>query len=128
MKVRWTTGSIRFRISPQELAALTHGLDVSLELDLPGAILIAALRPTDGATAILADSNTIILHLSDSDCKKLAEPDIEGVYFLTNSEPAVRYFVEKDFPCVHRGAPEALEVESETFTPPKGFRARHGAH
>jgi hypothetical protein len=33
----------------------------------------------------------------------------------------IRYFIEKDFPCVHRRAADALESPSETFAPPSSF-------
>jgi hypothetical protein len=46
------------------------------------------------------------------------------VYFQTADSAPFRYFIEKDFPCVHPRAAEALEPRTETFPPPPDFEAR----
>jgi hypothetical protein len=38
--------------------------------------------------------------------------------------PPIRYFVEKDFPCVHPRPVDAMGEPSETFAPPPGFGVR----
>lgn len=123
MKVRWTTGSIRFRITPGELTALTAGEPVSIALAVPGGSWIAAIRPGAARTEIALAGGTLTLSLTDGDRNRLAAPAAEGVYFKTGD--GLRHFVEKDFPCVHPGAPEAEEAPSQTFAPPAGFAARH---
>jgi hypothetical protein len=66
------------------------------------------------------------LLLSREDQKKLAYPEVQGVYFTTNRSGIglIRYFIEKDFPCIHPRAADALEGPSETFAPPPGFVAK----
>ena len=82
------------------------------------------LRPSDGETTLASDQHGVYLSLSAADRAALADPEAEGVYFQIEQPSSLRYFVEKDFPCVHKPAPEAGEGASETFTPPSGFEAR----
>lgn len=137
MKVRWTGQSVRLRISPSELDCLLRGGDVIETLLLPyGGSWSATLAVADDATGsgevrepgLALEDGNLRLTLSPSELARLAAPEAEGVYFETaGQQPSVRYYVEKDFPCAHPGAPEAREPPAETFAPPPGFKERHGA-
>lgn len=128
MKIRWTNHSLRLRITPSELEALERDEVVRAELVLPGGGLPgggwrAAVCPGE-ATSIEMIEGEVRLFLSRADRDQLARPDQEGVYFQTSSPPALRYFIEKDFPCVHPRAAEILEPPGETFAAPPGFEQR----
>lgn len=86
----------------------------------------ATLAPAT-ETSLGLENNSLRLTLSPSDRTRLAVPETEGVYFETTGQMSVRYYVEKDFPCAHPGAPEAKEPPAETFAPPPGFKERHNA-
>ncbi len=124
MKIRWTAGGVRLRITPTELTAITEGEPVSEALPLTG--WAVRVVPTEGVTALAADGPALTLALSRADSVRLAEPDREGVYFQQDGPTPLRYLIEKDFPCVHPHAAEALEPPTETFAEPTGFRERKG--
>ena len=125
MKVRWNRGSIRLRITPTEFQAITQGEAVQEAIAFPGKqIWNVTLRPSDAETTLASDQHGIYFSLSRIDRSRLADPETEGVYFELPQPAALRYYVEKDFPCVHKPAPEAGEGAAETFTPPPGFEAR----
>ena len=127
MKVRWNGGSIRLRITPTELQAIQDGEPVREELRLPGGSRWAAqIVPTPGKTGLTVAGDILTLALSRADAGRLAAPDAEGVYFQHDGDPPLRYFLEKDFPCVHPRAIEALEPSTETFAEPDDFRERKG--
>lgn len=119
MKIRWTENSVRLRIAPEELQALQEGRTVIEEFSFPGGQWRLALCPA-AATALAGEGGELRFSLSAADCGKLAAPDVEGVYFQ-QSEPALRYCVEKDFPCAHPRANESGETPGATFAPPPGF-------
>ncbi len=128
MKIRWTQHSVRFRITPSELAAIERGERVEETLALPdNASWSAAIVPAEGATSLHFASNQLRVSLSEADRQLLAEPDREGVYFTQDSENGLQFFIEKDFPCAHPRASETLEPATETFTPPAGFEERKNA-
>jgi hypothetical protein len=126
MKVRWTSESVRFRITPGELGRLRAGESVSTRLRVPGGSWEATVTPGGGPTALRgAGPGALTLHLAVSDLERLRDPDAEGVYFRPpGGEAPVRYFIEKDFPCAHPRPAEARE-DAETFDPPPGFAERH---
>ena len=125
MKVRWNRDSIRLRITPTEFEAITNGQAVHEGIAFPGMQLWnVTLRPSSTETMIAADQHGVYFSLSEIDRAKLSDPEAEGVYFQMDQPTTLRYFVEKDFPCVHKPAPEAGEGATETFTPPSGFDAR----
>lgn len=130
MKVRWSTSSLRFRVTPTELDRLLRGEAIGVALALPGAGGWAVtMRPSAEPTGLAAGPEGITLALSSEDLARLADPSAEGVYFSTRSEPPLRYFVEKDFPCAHPHAEEACEEETERFAPTGRYLLRkHGAH
>lgn len=122
MKVRWTQGSLRLRITPSELAAMGRGEGVGEQLKVPGgACWRVRLQPGE-ATQITSHDGDVVLLLSPSDRERLAVPETEGVYFQTAD--GLRYLVEKDFPCAHPRAAEALEPPAETFIAPDDFERR----
>ncbi len=125
MKVRWNRDSIRLRITPSEFQAITQNGEVREGIAFPGMqFWSVALQPSDAETTLTSDQGGVSLSLSAEDREKLADPEAEGVYFQTNPPTPLRYYVEKDFPCVHKPAPEAGEEVTETFAPPSGFGAR----
>jgi hypothetical protein len=126
VKVRWTEGSIRFRITPTELSRLREGEAVMTALSLPGGGGWRAAIGIGPATEIHAAGPAVRLTLSAADFARLSAPDTEGVYFEAAGGGArLRYYVEKDFPCAHPGATEAKEPSTETFAAPPGFKERH---
>ena len=125
MKVRWNQSSIRLRITPTEFQAITSGETVQEGIAFPGgAHWNVTLRPSDAKTVLASDQHGVCFSLSEADRAKLADLETEGIYFEMTEPAKLRYFVEKDFPCVHKPAPEAGEGVSETFMPPSGFEAR----
>jgi len=124
MKVRWNAGSIRLRITPTELQKVHDGEPVREELLLPGGVCWSAeVVPAEAETALQAAAGAVTLLLSRADAVRLAEPNREGVYFQSDG---LRYYVEKDFPCVHPRAIDAQETPTESFPEPDGFRERKG--
>lgn len=124
MKVRWTHNGVRLRITPTELEALRRGEQVTEVLSLTGGSWSTVIAPGTSQTALYMEGSTLRLALSESDLHQLAAPGAEGVYFKTENEPALRYYIEKDFPCVHPRTADALEPTTETFNPPDDFEAR----
>jgi len=120
MKIRWNKESVRFRIAPSELEALGNGASISEELSFNGGFWRATIARGE-KTALLQQGGALHLSLSSEDCARLSAPETEGVYFQEEDGP--RYFIEKDFPCVHPRAEQTRE-ESETFAPPPGFEER----
>lgn len=125
MKIRWNRDSIRLRITPAEFDAILHGQPVHEGIAFPGMqFWNVTLRSSDAETTLASDRHGVCFSLSETDRAALADPETEGVYFQMDYPMTLRYYVEKDFPCVHKPAPEAGEGASETFTPPSGFEAR----
>ncbi len=122
MKVRWNRDSLRLRVSPTELAAILGGEEVREELHLPGGAGWRVTARGGMHTALASEGNTARIVLSAADRERLAAPDAEGVYFQTPD--GLRYYIEKDFPCAHPRAAEALEPAAETFAAPHGFEER----
>ncbi|MEO6908672.1 MAG: hypothetical protein ABI210_12365 [Abditibacteriaceae bacterium] len=123
MKIRWTKNSVRFRITPPELEAVECGETVSESFSL-GSGWHAAIVPTTGETALHFVDGVVQICLSEKDRSTLSNPQKEGVYFQTEDEAAVRYIIEKDFPCAHPRAVDAVEPVTETFSPPSDFETR----
>ena len=126
MKIRWTQNSARFRITPKELDAITKGETIDETLILLNGKGWRAAIASAAQTALSFQDGTLLVELSERDRQQLAEPDREGVYFADDAA-GLRYFIEKDFPCAHPRAADALEPESETFAPPPGFEERKNA-
>jgi len=124
MKVRWTAQSLRFRITPTELALLEDGQTVEARLALPGGEWQACAVPRSGSTSLAMKDARLRVTLTSDDIAQLSVPTTEGIYFATDDVPAVRYLVEKDFPCIHPHAGEAGEAPTETFAAPAGFEER----
>jgi hypothetical protein len=125
MKIRWKQDSLRLRITPTELKDLLGGEQICERLDLSdGPVWEVAIFPTsEEETSIRNFGPVVHLLLSREDQMKLAYSEVQGVYFTTNRSGSglIRYFIEKDFPCIHPRAADALEGSSETFAPPPGF-------
>ncbi|MGA8657232.1 MAG: hypothetical protein WB586_13885 [Chthoniobacterales bacterium] len=125
MKVRWTHDNLRLRITPSELQSILDGKPVTERFQLSGEPgWKIAIVPAGSATELLWVEGVLRVRLSSEDRLRLASSDAEGVYFERAGDPALRYFVEKDFPCVHPRAADAMEKASDTFNPPPGFEAR----
>lgn len=121
MKVRWNRDSVRLRITPTEMAMILRGEQVTEELCFPGGAAWQVAVRAGARTALASEANTALVALSAEDRERLAAPDAEGVYL---QESGLRYYVEKDFPCVHPRTAEALEPATETFVAPPGFEER----
>jgi hypothetical protein len=123
VKIRWTQNSVRFRITPTELEALERGEAIRESFPL-GAGWNAAIAPETGVTALHFLGGVVQISLSEEDRIALSNPQNEGVYFQTKDEASIRYLIEKDFPCAHPRAADAMESVTETFSPPPNFDAR----
>lgn len=111
MKVRWENGSLRLRITPSELDALTRGEEIGQSLTFAGGLAWAVtVRPGGDQTALTADGPTALLRLSESDRDALASPEAEGVYFSHDAPSRLRFCIEKDFPCGHKGQGQGAET------------------
>jgi hypothetical protein len=128
MKIRWTRNSVRLRITPSELEDLQRGQAVAETLSLPGGNWNATIRPGAPQTSLILEQSTLVLSLAEADLAQLSTPESEGVYFITEGELPLRYFIEKDFPCAHPRAADALEPASETFAPSTDFLERNKQH
>ncbi len=118
MKVRWTQHSLRLRITPTELERLQQNLSVTEMLSLRGGGWSIAIETSDSPTRLSAAQGALTLFLAANDVNKLAVPETEGVYFRCEGDPPLRYYIEKDFPCIHPRPAEAQEQPSETFDTP----------
>ena len=123
MKVRWTRESLRLRITPSELAALRRGEAISEGLVFPGAGggWTVRLDPTAAETGVAWVEGVVRVGVVPADIRRLAEPGAEGIYPHT---PELRLLVEKDFPCAHPHATEAMEPTTERFAPSPAFLER----
>ena len=80
MKVRWTDGSLRLRITPAELAALVDGQPVDESLALPGGRWDLRLSPAGARLAAQWAAGGVSVEVPVAEVARLAEPDREGVY------------------------------------------------
>lgn len=124
MKIRWMEQVVRFRITPTELSDLIVGNSVQEELSMLGGKWTAQIDPNVLESGLEMQGNCCICSLSASDLLLLSAPDSDGVYFEERYGQEIRFYIEKDFPCVHPRASEAPELTKETFNPPVGFEAR----
>jgi hypothetical protein len=135
LKVRWNKNSLRLRITPPELDTLERGNSVREEIRFPGSSAggwSVVLQPGDSGTSLRQQGCAVLLLLGDTDRQRLSAPDAEGVYFevtpdertASGSEAVFRYYIEKDFPCIHPRAGDALEEPTETFPTPLHFAER----
>ena len=127
MKVRWTGGSVRLRITPTELAGLQRGEVQREAITFPGGQGWAVAVQPDGAPLGLRwVDGRLLVHLSTTDVERLAEPEREGIYLGRDDGAGVRLLIEKDFPCTHPHSEEAAEPETERFSPTRAYRDRKG--
>jgi ribonuclease inhibitor len=108
VKIRFTTSSLRVRITPNELEQIKNRESLELTFGIDGGW---KFRLEAGEqTKLESRDEVVVLKLSNADAILLAEPTREGVYFESYD---VRFFVEKDFPCEHPRS--NLEEISPTF-------------
>ena len=125
MKIRWTSQSIRLRITPSELSSLESGKQICEQVCFPGGgIWRLLVVPNSTTTTVEGSGNNVCLHLAADDLKKLLNHKNEGVYFNSPQPELLSYFIEKDFPCAHPKVTEAAEPVTEAFQPPAAFEAR----
>jgi ribonuclease inhibitor len=96
VKIRFTTSSLRVRITPNELERIANRESLELGFGLAGSWEFR-LEAND-QTKLESRAGIVVLKLSNADALLLAEPSREGVYFESDG---IRFFVEKDFPCEH---------------------------
>jgi hypothetical protein len=119
MKVRWTRDSIRLRVTPTEMNAIIAGETVHEGIAFPGMqFWNVSIRSSDAETVISSDQHGVYLSLSEADRTALVQPEAEGVYFQLDEPTVLRYYVEKDFPCIHPRSAAAREIPTETFDAP----------
>ncbi len=123
MKVRWTSNSLRLRITPAELEQLLGGQDLRASLTLTGGWEVVV--QTGIVPNITISGPSVRVEIPSEEITHLSLPDSEGVYFATSDDPPLHYFIEKDFPCVHPRPPQLLEPITETFQAPADFNIRH---
>ena len=123
MKIRWTKNSVRFRITPADLESLQNHQPITEEIAFGNGYWEASIGVA-AATHLWFEKMILQIQISPADLAQLAAPEHEGVYFSTDSEPSIRYIIEKDFPCAHPRAAEALEPKTETFAAPPDFERR----
>jgi hypothetical protein len=124
MKVRWTNGSVRFRITPKELDTLIAGDAIETSLAAPGGSWRVVIQAA-AETRIAMVEGVLQVTIDAADRDRLADAETEGVYFSSEGNEPLRYYVEKDFPCVHPRPPAAHDPVTETFAPPEDFKLRH---
>ncbi|MCX6380608.1 MAG: hypothetical protein NT023_14220 [Armatimonadetes bacterium] len=124
MKIRWTSESIRVRITPTELSRLQGGDFVQEILDFPGGGgWQRRIIPSGNVACAFGDRETLSITLTPADLTLLSDETQEGVYFH-EADPSFRYYIEKDFPCAHPRPSEALESLTEAFAPNTAFNER----
>jgi ribonuclease inhibitor len=96
VKIRFTSSSLRVRITPNELERIKNREKLELSFGILGGWKFA-LEP-DEQTKLETRDGVVVFDLSATDAEILAEPTREGLYFESEG---VRFFVEKDFPCEH---------------------------
>ena len=124
MKVRFTERSVRLRITPEELQKLQSNEEISVAFSPTESGSWSVRVAPSQKTSLQMQNGALLFSLAFADLEKLCEPQREGVYF---SAGATRYFLEKDFPCVHPRAGEAQEAATSTFAPPPDFEERKNA-
>ncbi len=108
MKIRFTTSSLRVRITPNELERIKNRESLELTFGIAGGW---KFRLESGErTKLESRDGIVIFELSGADAVLLLEPTREGVYFDVDG---VRFFIEKDFPCEHPRS--NLEETTPTF-------------
>ncbi len=124
MKIRWTSESVRVRIAPAELSQLQANQRLDEILDYPGGGgWCVRLIPNEDESSAFGDRETLFITLTAADIALLSEETREGVYFQ-ETDPPLRYYIEKDFPCAHPRPSEALEKPTEAFEPNAAFTER----
>jgi ribonuclease inhibitor len=108
VKIRFTTSSLRVRITPNELERIANRGALELLFGVPGGWKFVL----EGSEQTKLESRDGVVHfgLSSIDAILLAEPTREGVYFEADG---IRFFIEKDFPCEHPRS--NLEEATPTF-------------
>jgi ribonuclease inhibitor len=108
VKIRFTSSSLRVRITPNELEQIKNRAPLELTFGVPGGwkfVLEAAEQ-----TKLETRDGVVVLMFSNADANLLSESTREGVYFEADG---IRFFVEKDFPCEHPRT--NLEETTPTF-------------
>ena len=123
MKIRWTSDSIRLRITPSELEALLQNEIVRQCIKLGTGAWTARIVPGCACTDYTLVDGALQVNLSAHDRLRLADTASEGVYFDASAVQPVRLYIEKDLPCEHPRAAVAQEPETETFVPPANLPA-----
>jgi hypothetical protein len=129
MKVRWTSESVRLRVTPDELAGLKRGEVQRQEVTFPGGSGWAVrVEPESAPLGLRWAEGVLLIHLSRSDVERLAEAGREGIYLDAAASSGIRLLLEKDFPCAHPHSEEAAEPETGRFTPTPSYLARKASH
>lgn len=114
---------MRFRIAPPELEKIERGEVIRESFPL-GAGWHAAIVPANSTTTLQFLDGGVQISLSKNDRAVLSNPENEGIYFQTEGAASIRYLIEKDFPCAHPRAANAMEPATESFSAPPHFEER----
>ena len=127
MKVRWTSESVRLRITPSELAKLGNGENIEISLNFLGGVCWKIqVVPQQSESSLLSQNGVATINITQNDYLVLSKEDCEGLYFSQVETPEIQYYIEKDFPCVAPRGAEILELPTETFVAPSDFAERKG--
>jgi len=118
MKIRWTSTSVRLRITPTELAAMMRNEIVREEIRFGSASWSVCVVAGCAHTDYRIMDGAFIIYLSVNDREELADPEVEGIYFEPTDQSPVRLSIEKDYPCEHPRGADAKEPQTETFAAP----------
>jgi len=118
MKIRWTSTSVRLRITPTELAAMMRNEIVREEIRFGSASWSVCVVAGCAHTDYRIMDGAFIIYLSVNDREELADPEAEGIYFEPTDQSPVRLSIEKDYPCEHPRGADAKEPQTETFAAP----------
>ncbi len=100
MKVRLTDSMVRFRLTREEVAALSRGTPVFLSMPVAPTSVTVRLEPIEEAKATMNSRGGLRVGLPTGWLLGWADSDVVGFDFTVAD---IRVVVEKDFPCSHDG-------------------------
>jgi hypothetical protein len=113
MKVRFQSGSIRFRLRQAEAKRLAEEGGVVETIALGSCALTLALRTHDGAATLEFGDNRLTANVPAADIRRWFTCGDVGVYY--NLPVGTRIMVEKDWACLE---PASGESNDDTFPRP----------
>ena len=126
MKVRWMSGSLRLRVSPEEFNTLLAGGQVVEALGAPGPGEWIAICGIGDRADLTITGGALTFTICPADMERFCREEVEGLYFTTDTNPPFRYYIEKNFPCAHPHGAEAAAMDPPmgTFPPTRSYNER----